>query len=266
MARPLRIEFKDLTPLLHSFEPSVRYSTSHSHSPLAERAKNFMEKQVTENQKQWEIFAQKDPFFYVDTTAKNPSQFWKKGEDNFKTYILPILQKYHIAKKICVDFGCGIGRHTFPLAEYFQMVYGVDVSENMLKLATSSSHERDINNVQFIQNNIFFSLTKSVDFIYCVNVFQHIEDIKFIESILKNLSHQIHGFAYLQFDTRPQSLLYRLKKIIPDFLLPKSQRRGIRRIRRNTQEIEYLIKRIGFSIIEQQRPCTEHHFFLLKRL
>lgn len=221
---------------------------------------------ITKNQQRWEKFAKKDALYYIDTSAKNPNQFWAKGEYNFRTYILPILQKYSIPKGIGADFGCGIGRHTLPLAGYFDKVFAVDVSSHMLDQARVIARERNITNVQFIQNDTFFSSTKPIDFIYCVNVFQHIEDIKYIESILKSFSRLLHGFAYLQFDTRPQNLFYRLKNMVPDFLLPKSQRRGIRRIRRNAKEIEELIKKNGFSMIEQQNPRTEHHFFLLQRL
>lgn len=232
---------------------------------LSNLVKNFMKNQVSKNQKQWESFAQKDPIFYIDTAAKNPTNFWEKGEDNFKIYILAILQKYNIKKETGVDFGCGIGRHTFPLAKYFQTSYGVDISENMLKQAKSIAKKRNISDVHFIQNNDFFSLQKSIDFIYCVNVFQHIEDINHIGLILKNFSRLLHGFAYLQFDTRPKNFLYYLKNKIPDFLLAKSQRRGIRRIRRSTKEIEELIKKNSFSIIEQQNPGTAHHFFLIQK-
>ena len=220
---------------------------------------------VSKNQQQWEKFAKKDALFYIDTNAKNPGQFWKKGENNFQAYILPILKKYHIKRNVGIDFGCGIGRHTFPLAGYFQMMYGVDVSDRMLKQARAVAHEKNIANVQFILNAVFFSDTKPVDFIYCVNVFQHIENIEQIKSILDSFSRLLHGFAYVQFDTRSQNLLYRLKNKMPDFLLPRSQRRGIRRIRRVAKEIENIIKKMGFAIIEQRQPNSEYHFFLLQK-
>lgn len=92
-------------------------------------------------------------FFYslIDTNAKNLDRFWKKGEDNFQTYILPILQKYSVVNGTCVDFGCGIGRHTYPLARYFKKVLGVDISNHMIERARAIAHKKNINNVQFIQ-------------------------------------------------------------------------------------------------------------------
>lgn len=220
---------------------------------------------VSGNQQQWEKFAKKDALFYIDTNAKNFNQFWKKGEDNFQTYILPILKKYSVPRGMSVDFGCGIGRHTFPLARYFKTVLGVDVSNHMLEQARIIAYKKNVTNVEFIHNDIFFSSTKPVDFICCVNVFQHIASIEQIKLILKHMSTLLSGYAYVHFDTRPQNCLYRLKNRIPDFLITRSQRHGIRRIRRDIKEIENLIKEIGFLIIEQQQPNSEYHFFLLRK-
>ena len=224
-----------------------------------------MQKHVMRNKNQWENFAKNDALFYIDTEAKNPSEFWERGENNFRTYILPILKKYNVASKVGVDFGCGIGRHTFPLAKYFQAIFGVDVSESMLKQARASAQEKAIVTAQFIQNDDFFVSTKSVDFIYCTNMFQHIEKMEQIEFILKNFARLLNGFAYIQFDTRSKDFVYRLKNMLPDFLLPRSQRRGIRRIRRDAKKIEKSLIELGFLIIEQHQPNTEHHFFLLQK-
>lgn len=219
---------------------------------------------IPSNQKQWEKFASKDPFFYVDTEFENPDQFWKKGEDNFQEYIFPLLQKYKISTGVGVDFGCGIGRHTFPLAKYFETVMGVDVSNGMLEQARIIAKDRKVRNIQFIQNDAFFDSNELVDFIYCANVFQHIEDIEQIELILTQMSRLLRGYTYIQFDTRPRTWLYHLKRRMPDFLLPRSQRSGIRRIRRDAEELRSLIKMMGYSIVEEHQPNSEYHYFLLE--
>ncbi len=217
------------------------------------------------NKLQWEKFAQDDARYYIDTTSKNLAQFWQKGEENFHTYLLPIFKKYKVKPDIGIDFGCGIGRHTFPLTKYFQTVIGVDVSHNMLKQANTFAQEKNIPNTQFIQNDEFFEYNKPVDFIYSVNVFQHLEDLEQIKKILDHMAHLLHGYAYLHFDTRPPNGVYHLKNKLPNFLLTRSQRRGIRRIRRNSKEIEAHIKKLGFSIIEQWSPRSKNHFLLLKK-
>jgi hypothetical protein len=75
---------------------------------------------------------------------------------------------------------------------------------------------------------------------------------------------QKHGIAYVQFDTRPSTALYRLKTRLPDFLLPRFRRRGIRRIRRAPEEIEASIKRAGLEIVAQLTPRTEYHRYVLR--
>lgn len=217
------------------------------------------------NKKQWEKFGSIDAEYYIDTEAKNPQEFWGRGEENFQTYILPLLKKYNITPGVAVDFGCGIGRHTFPLAEYFTTVYGIDIASSMLKKGQSIADEQGISNIHFVENSNFFNLPIQANFIYCANVFQHIESKEDIEKILHYFSQITTGYVYLHVDTRQKDWLYYLKNTLPDWLLPKSQRRGIRRIRRSVKEIEDIITTAKFSIIEQTQPNSPYHFFLLSK-
>ena len=49
-----------------------------------------------------------------------------------------------------LDFGCGVGRHARVLAEHFDEVVGVDVSEEMVRLARRL-HE-DVEGLEFVVN------------------------------------------------------------------------------------------------------------------
>ena len=73
------------------------------------------------------------------------------------------------------------------------------------------------------------------------------------------------GLAYLQFDTRPQGLGYRVKTLAPDPVLPPRWRRGIRRIRRSGPELRALFDRSGLSVVEELRPGSADHVFILGR-
>jgi hypothetical protein len=73
------------------------------------------------------------------------------------------------------------------------------------------------------------------------------------------------GIAYLQFDTRPESLAYHIKTRMPDFLLPRFWRRGIRRIRRTPQEIEKGIHNAGLEIAGELTPFTSYHRYILRK-
>lgn len=215
------------------------------------------------NQQQWERFAHTNSMYYIATDAKNAADFWQHGETNFRAHIKPLLEKYSI-RGTAADFGCGIGRHTFPLATAFKRVQGIDVSHEML----AQAHEKLHPAVEFLHNDEFFSRhLELVDFIYSANVFQHIEDFAIIEQILRAMAAKLApgAYAYLHFDTRPQTPLYHIKNKIPDFVLPRSQRRGIGRIRRHASELTTILKRIGYSIVDQHQPGTEYHFILVRR-
>jgi hypothetical protein len=73
------------------------------------------------------------------------------------------------------------------------------------------------------------------------------------------------GVGYLQFDTRPRTLGYELRSGLPDFLLPRFWRTGIRRIRRTRDEIEHAIANAGLEILEQMYPESENHRFVVRR-
>jgi hypothetical protein len=73
-----------------------------------------------------------------------------------------------------------------------------------------------------------------------------------------------HGLAYLQFDTRSRDFRYRLKTGLPDLLLPRFWRRGIRRIRRAPEEIEAGIRRAGLKIAGELTPNTAYHRYILR--
>jgi hypothetical protein len=112
------------------------------------------------------------------------------------------------------------------------------------------------------------SYAGSVTFLYSLLVFQHIPDLSMIEGYLRVISILLEesGVAYLQFDTRPKSLAYRLKSQLPDFLLPRFWRTGIRRIRRHPEEIERGIDVAGLQIVGELTPFSAYHRYILRKV
>jgi cyclopropane fatty-acyl-phospholipid synthase-like methyltransferase len=131
-----------------------------------------------------------------------------------------------------------------------------------------------------IRNSRFFCVTDpsrldaeisgfagNVDFIYSLLVFQHIDDFRVIAAYIQAISSLLSkdGIAYLQFDTRDQTALYRVKNALPDFVLPRFLRRGIRRIRRTPAELEDAFARSSLEAIDSISPNTEYHRYVLCR-
>jgi SAM-dependent methyltransferase len=231
---------------------------------------------TSEATRSWERFAELDPYLYILSTMKHsdPREFWLSGEQTVRVELLPIVQSNAVRPKIGLEVGSGIGRLTFPLARHFQTVVGVDVARGMVERAISLARNKGIQNVSFssitgpedfLQNTGNYAGT--CNFIYSLLVFQHIPDLSVIEGYLHVIRILLHeqGLAYLQFDTRPKNLAYRLKTSLPDPLLPRFWRRGIRRIRRSPEEIETSIRRAGLKVVAELTPRSAYHRYLLRR-
>ena len=223
----------------------------------------------------WEQFAQSNPYQYILTALKStdPAGFWSSGEQTVEREVLPLLQRYAVRLGIALELGCGIGRLVVPLAPHFGHVVGVDISPSMIQRAVSFARDNGIRNTTYRAINGPESFLHECgefagrcDFIYSLLVFQHIPDFSMIEGhlhVIRVLLHK-HGTAYLQFDTRPCSAAYRLKTRLPDCLLPRFWRRGIRRIRRSVEQLEGALERAGLEIVEQQGTGTADHRYTLR--
>src|ERR1700693_2290237 len=223
----------------------------------------------------WERFSEIDPYLYILTDMKrtDPKAFWQSGEQIVDAELLPLLHAHGLRPRLGLELGSGVGRLVFPLARHFRRVVGVDIAKGMVYRAKSIARDKGIDNVSFISISDPEDFLEragdfagSCDLIYSLLVFQHISEFSIIESYLhaiRVLLHE-HGVAYLQFDTRPQDLGYHLKTRVPDFLLPRFWRRGVRRIRRSSVDIEGCIRRAGMEIVAEYSPHTAYHRCLLR--
>ncbi len=105
----------------------------------------------------WEAFAQADPLFGVlsDPTKFGSKwdldEFFKSGSAHIDKW-LRILAEHDatFARGACLDFGCGVGRLTIPLAQHFERTVGIDVSSSMI--ATARKYARLTDRVAFVRN------------------------------------------------------------------------------------------------------------------
>lgn len=93
-------------------------------------------------QRNWDHLGRTDPLWAVLTWPGkrgkrwDPQEFFAVGAAEIESLIrciesLPV----GIQKGKALDFGCGVGRLTQPLAEHFQEVWGVDIAPSMIELA-----------------------------------------------------------------------------------------------------------------------------------
>lgn len=91
-------------------------------------------------------------------------------------------------RRAVLDFGCGIGRLTVPLARRFDEAVGVDLAESML--AAARRLHASVDNCRFVRNDVDdlsqFAGT-SFDLVVSLFVLQHLDSDRAVESLLGEL-------------------------------------------------------------------------------
>jgi SAM-dependent methyltransferase len=85
-----------------------------------------------------------------------------------------------------LDFGCGVGRLTGGLSNYFAKAIGVDVAPSMLVTARKLHSDRD--NCEFTlnqANDLRWIPDASFDFVLCLLVLQHLDSTESMETFLR---------------------------------------------------------------------------------
>lgn len=100
--------------------------------------------------------------------------FWASGSKE-SARVQSMLMKHGFdstASKICVEYGCGVGRVTSPLARMFKEVYAYDVSSTRLEMARARAEST---NIEFVlcTHDIFRTGLQKCDFFYSNIVLQH---------------------------------------------------------------------------------------------
>ncbi len=158
-------------------------------------------------QKNWNEFGKTDPLWAILTGSDKKGKKWKT-EEFFKTGVREVdsVMKYaeslsiSISHRRALDFGCGVGRLTQALTNYFDEVYGVDIAPSMIKLANKyNKYEKrchyflnEVNDLKLFEDNSF-------DFIYSNIVLQHMEpeySKNYIKEFLRILTPE--GIAIFQ--------------------------------------------------------------------
>ena len=83
-----------------------------------------------------------------------------------------------LSDKEILDFGGGTGLLTLPLAKQAKSVTLVDISEKMLEQARLKAERQEINNIQFLEQDLLEKpLEKEFDLIVVCRVLHHMPDL-----------------------------------------------------------------------------------------
>mgnify|MGYP001381973808 CR=1 FL=1 len=120
----------------------------------------------------------------------------EKGKRNFLT---SKFKDFIGLKKTVLEVGCGTGQlSNFFALETNNKVVGLDPTLESLKIAQSFAKKNNINNIEFINADIFDDVLKNnvFDFIWCNGVLHHTKDpYKGFEILIKSL--KVEGYVLI---------------------------------------------------------------------
>jgi SAM-dependent methyltransferase len=131
---------------------------------------------TAQTRSEWEDLAQLDPLWAILTDkerqfgAWNIQGFFASGQSEIDELMQSCGVK-HGHNGRALDFGCGVGRLSRALQAYFAEVYGLDISEQMIRLAKEYTMQ-----CQFLVNqtdNLQLFPSDHFDFVYSNIVLQH---------------------------------------------------------------------------------------------
>ena len=218
-----------------------------------------MESQVD----RWEQFARRDPYFHVLSSqasydVDDPADtFWSSGRADAES-LLDFAADHLDGFERVLEIGCGPGRVLLSMAERFDHARGVDVAPTMLDLLDDACSRFDVSNVEGFLPDQPWDVDFPVDFAFSHIVFRHVEEFGVIRDYLRRIRTTLRptGCAVLEFETRPITATYRVRNALPDLMLPREHRRGMRGIRRHVLAVAIIPALRLPALRPLLRPCT----------
>ena len=146
-------------------------------------------------------------------------RFYASGAAGAAT-ITAILRRYgfsDLQSKVCVEYGCGLGRMTLALATIFKKVHGYDISANHLTLAERRAADTGIHNVDFhlCSADSGIEHLENCDFFCSYIVFQH-NPPPIIRALIGAALGSLRpgGIAVFQVPTYQQGYTFRIKEYL----------------------------------------------------
>ncbi|HEY6391017.1 MAG TPA: methyltransferase domain-containing protein [Bryobacteraceae bacterium] len=173
-----------------------------------------VEQQLQKMREDWDQRARENARHYVNTanTAWTDEEFFASGERTVAEEILTdmgnICQGKAPGEMRVLEIGCGAGRVTRALAKLFGEVHAVDVSGEMVRLATEAL--RDFPKAFVYQNNgkdLAVVPNLQFDFAFSSIVFQHIPSREIIENYVGEVQRLLRPGGLFKFQVQGDSTL-----------------------------------------------------------
>jgi 2-polyprenyl-3-methyl-5-hydroxy-6-metoxy-1,4-benzoquinol methylase len=147
--------------------------------------REMLEIMISHIRKVWAEYGKSEPYWSVltanDYKRENISLNMKRFNDSGKAEVeglesIILRNDIDIDKlKICLEYGCGVGRVTRWLAMRFEHVFALDISPSHLQIAKKYLYDNELSNVEFIQMESLKTIDtiKKVHILYSTLVLQH---------------------------------------------------------------------------------------------
>lgn len=171
--------------------------------------------QLEKMKRDWDERARENARYYVATGNENwtDQEFFASGEravaEDILTDMTNVCQGRDPQQMRVLEIGCGAARVTRALAGLFGEVHAVDVSGEMVALASRALKDRPGAHV-YQNNGMDLSVVPSdqpFDFAYSGIVFQHIPSREVIESYVKEVHRLLRPGALFKFQVQGDSSL-----------------------------------------------------------
>lgn len=187
---------------------------------------------LKKHKEEWDELGEMDPLWAILSKHEKRfgkwdlEDFFRTGQDEIKGAMKVAEELGHPAEyKRALDFGCGVGRLSRALAEYFEEVRGVDISETMLEKARELNSK--IENCSFTlsaDERLGEFPDNSIDLIYTRLVLQHVPGRALIRSYIREfvrmlktdglLIFQLPCHIPIQYRFQPRRKLYSILRAI----------------------------------------------------
>lgn len=197
----------------------------------------------------WERLA-RDPYYAVlnveehregSMTDGQRERFARSGDEDMARTFEEIRRWVApgFAPRVAVDFGCGVGRLTIPIARVARHVTGIDISERMLEEARRNCESNGVGNATFVSSEEYFASARAaeeaVDFVHAYIVFQHMPPptgMWVADALVRRLAPGGVGalhFTYGRRTSRLRRVVNRLRRVMPgvNALVNLAQRRPL---------------------------------------
>jgi SAM-dependent methyltransferase len=114
-----------------------------------------------------------DPRYHLARVDDDRLDELYRGGDSEINAVIRTIRSFvpNFAAADALDFGCGVGRHTFAMAAHAEMVTGFDIAPGMTARAAAAASRRGVANCRFVNA---LSAEERFDWINSYQVFQHI--------------------------------------------------------------------------------------------